>query len=105
MSGLNPVTVNGETFSILERYTEPSKAHYRAYWTKYFTDLGFKVSDLPFTIGKETGHNLEAILPGQTADSVVIIVHYDSAGSASNPGADDDMNGTTDGDCPYSCAI
>ncbi|HLZ10916.1 MAG TPA: M28 family peptidase, partial [Chloroflexota bacterium] len=43
--------------------------------------------------------NLEAILPGASKDTFVIIVHYDSIGpfgqEAQNPGVDDDMSGMT----------
>jgi Zn-dependent M28 family amino/carboxypeptidase len=47
--------------------------------------------------GEAEGHNLEAIIPGQSNDTVVIVVHYDSMGPSgsetSNPGVDDDMTG------------
>ena len=45
--------------------------------------------------GEDQGHDVEAVLPGASPDSVVIIVHYDSIGpnGADNPGADDDMSG------------
>src|SRR5262249_541624 len=43
------------------------------------------------------GDNVEAILRGPSADSLIIIVHYDSIGPSgtetANPGADDDMSG------------
>jgi Zn-dependent M28 family amino/carboxypeptidase len=41
------------------------------------------------------GHNLEAVLPGRSPDSVVIIVHYDSMGphGYDNEAVDDDMTG------------
>ena len=41
------------------------------------------------------GHDVEAVLPGNSADSIVIIVHYDSMGphGSDNPGVDDDMTG------------
>src|SRR5205823_2864759 len=43
------------------------------------------------------GTDLEAVLPGASPDSVVVIVHYDSIGppgsEIGNPGADDDMTG------------
>jgi Zn-dependent M28 family amino/carboxypeptidase len=98
MSGVNPVTVGGQTFSITNRYTPAAKADYRAYWTNYFQSLGLTVTPTTFPTpgGAEAqGHNLEAVLPGKTTDSVVIIVHYDSTGpnGDDNPGADDDMTG------------
>jgi Zn-dependent M28 family amino/carboxypeptidase len=43
------------------------------------------------------GDNIEAVLRGPSADSIIIIVHYDSISpigrETSNPGADDDMSG------------
>jgi Zn-dependent M28 family amino/carboxypeptidase len=98
MCGVNPVTAAGETFSITDRYLPQSKANYRTYWTSYFQTLGLEVTPLSFTTtsGLEAeGHNLEAVLPGKVADTVVVIVHYDSIGPSGpdNPGADDDMTG------------
>jgi Zn-dependent M28 family amino/carboxypeptidase len=98
MTGVNPVTVAGQTFSITNRYAADAKTNYRKYWTSYFESLGMTVTPQAFAVnsGIETqGHNLEAILPGKVADSVVIIVHYDSTGphGADNAGVDDDMTG------------
>jgi peptidase M28-like protein len=99
MSGVNPVTVNGETFSITDRYSPASKANYRKYWSNYFKSLGLTTHEMTYANshgnGETDGHNVEAVLPGASADSVVIIVHYDSIGpnGADNPGADDDMSG------------
>jgi Zn-dependent M28 family amino/carboxypeptidase len=48
-------------------------------------------------VGETEGHDVEAVLPGDSPDSVVVIVHYDSIGppgmETMNPGADDDMSG------------
>ncbi len=96
-----PVTVGAETFSITDRYLPASKAKFRAFWTQYFQALGIPVKELSFPsrnhTGETTGHNLEAVLPGKSKDSVVIIVHYDSIGprgrESENPGVDDDMTG------------
>lgn len=99
MSGVNPVKVGGETFTISERYSPAAKANYRKYWTNYFKSLGMTVTELPYKNshrnGEAQGHDLEAVLPGASPDSVVIIVHYDSIGPSGpdNPGADDDMSG------------
>lgn len=98
MTGVNPVTVGGETFSIKDRYLPSSKAKFRKYWTAYFKSLGLEVTEQAFTSSyylEDQGHNLEAVLPGATPDSVVIIVHYDSMGphGADNPAVDDDMTG------------
>ncbi len=99
MSGVNPVAVGGETFSITDRYSPASKANYRKYWIGYFKSLGMATRELPYPSshgnGEADGHDVEAVLPGASPDSVVIIVHYDSIGpnGADNPGADDDMSG------------
>ena len=101
MTGYASVTAGGKTFFIKERYSPQSKALFRAYWSQYFQSLGMATQELAFhtqqNIGENQGHNLEAILPGQSKDSIVIIVHYDSTGpwgqETSNPGVDDDMTG------------
>ncbi|MDE2293117.1 MAG: M28 family peptidase [Elusimicrobia bacterium] len=99
MSGVRPVTAGGKTFSISDRYTPASKADYREYWKQYFRGLGLAINEIPYRSsqgnGEEQGHDLEAVLAGASADSVVIIVHYDSIGpnGPDNPGADDDMSG------------
>lgn len=88
-------------FSIKERYSPKGKAIFRQYWTAYFQTLGLKVTEQSYKTkynnGESEGHNLEAILPGQSADSIVVVVHYDSMGSrgreTQNPGVDDDMTG------------
>jgi hypothetical protein len=98
MTGVNPVTVDGQTFSITNRYQADAKTNYRKYWTAYFQSLGLTVTPMTFPTNsgiEAQGHNLEAVLPGAVADSVVVIVHYDSTGphGADNPGVDDDMTG------------
>jgi Zn-dependent M28 family amino/carboxypeptidase len=99
MSGVNPVTIGAETFSITDRYSPAAKANYRKYWTNYFKSLGMATKELAYSNshgnGEASGHDVEAVLPGASPDSVVIIVHYDSIGPncADNPGADDDMSG------------
>src|SRR5262249_19888504 len=83
MTGVNPVTVGSETFSITDRFSAASKEKYRKYWTAYFQSLGMAVNPLAYSyaVGLEAqGHDLEAVLPGKVADSLVIIVHYDSMG-------------------------
>ncbi len=101
MTGVMPVTVNGSTYSITDRYAPASKAKFRAFWMQYMTSLGIPVQEMAYTtahsIGETQGHNLEAVLPGKSKDSIVIIVHYDSIGpggnETGNPGVDDDMTG------------
>jgi len=102
LTGGNPITVNGATFRITNRWAPGAKADFRSYWKQYFVDLGATVNELTFPVaqslvGESQGHNVEAILPGRSADSVVIIVHYDSVGitgqETANPAADDDGSG------------
>jgi len=101
LSGSLPVAIGDKTYSISDRYLPDSKAKFRAFWMQYFRDLGLAVQELDYPtchrIGESQGHNLEAVLPGKSPNSVVIIVHYDSIGpdghEASNPGVDDDMSG------------
>ncbi len=84
-----------------ERWSPAAKARFRDDWTAYFTELGATVSEqtfaIPDLVGETRGHNLEAVLPGASPDSVVIIVHYDTVGidghEADNAGADDDGSG------------
>jgi Zn-dependent M28 family amino/carboxypeptidase len=102
LTGATPITVNGQTFRITDRWSPTSKAHFREYFTQYFAALGISVNTIPFPVdnlvGESEGHNVEAVLPGQSADTVVIIVHYDSVGipgeETLNPAADDDGSGT-----------
>jgi Zn-dependent M28 family amino/carboxypeptidase len=100
LTGYSPVLVAGQTYSLTERYTPAGKQHFRAFWQQYFTSLGIPSQELSFSAnhGQEpNGHNVEAVLPGKSKDSLVIIVHYDSMGprgrETSNPAVDDDMTG------------
>ncbi len=101
MTGVVPVTVGGQTYSVTNRYLPASKAQFRALWMQYFAALGIPAQEMAYktrvNIGETEGHNLEAVLPGKSKNSVVIIVHYDSIGpagqEADNPGVDDDMSG------------
>src|SRR5437773_8287118 len=76
MSGVTPVTVGGQTFSITDRYAPLSKMKFRAYWTAYMQSLGLQVQEMPYptrhNVGEAQGHDLEAILRGQSPDSVVV---------------------------------
>src|SRR5262249_14994910 len=108
MTGVNEVTAAGRSFRITDRWAPASKASFRAYWLDYSRALGMTAQEIAFPISKsqmdsdhlvnETeGHNLEAVLPGQSADTIVIITHYDTVGltgkELSNPGADDAGSG------------
>jgi Zn-dependent M28 family amino/carboxypeptidase len=101
LTGAREVTAGGQSFRITDRWSPDAKARFRSYWTELFTQLGATVEEqtfpIPDLVGETTGHNLEAVLPGKSADSIVIIVHYDTVGvdghEADNPGADDDGSG------------
>ncbi len=109
VTGAVPVTVDGATLHLSERWSAQGKASFRAYWKQYFTALGATVNEVPFpvdpadiapehlVVGETVGHNVEAVLPGESADSLVIVVHYDSVGlqgmEKQNPGVDDDGSG------------
>lgn len=100
LTGYTPVTLAAGTVSLTDRYTPSAKANFRAFWIQYFTALGIPAQELAFPTqhGQESqGHNVEAVLPGKSKDSLVIIVHYDSMGprgrETSNPAVDDDMTG------------
>jgi hypothetical protein len=99
MTGYNTIQLNNQSVKISERYTPASKALWRAYWTNYMVGLGATVREIDFPVanlvGETQGHNLEALFPGQSPDSIVAVVHYDSTGAsgkeAQNPGVDDNM--------------
>ena len=101
LTGGLPVTINGAPTLISDRYLPASKAKFRAFWLQYFQSLGIAAQEYSYqtrhSIGETQGHNLEAVLPGKSKDSIVIIVHYDSIGpmghESENPGVDDDMTG------------
>ncbi len=80
-----------------ERYSDAGRQQFLAYWTQYMTNLGLTVNTIDVPPGPRAGTDLEAVLPGPSADSFVVIVHYDSIGpmgaETMNPGADDDMSG------------
>jgi hypothetical protein len=98
LTGATAVTVNGSTFNMTNRWSIDAKANFRAFWTQYMTGLGATVSTLEFPIdqaliGEKFGHNVEAVFPGDSPDTIVIITHYDTVGithhETENPGADD----------------
>lgn len=102
-SGASPVVIDGQTVSITERFTPEGKERFRKYFTSYFAGLGLPVTSIDYPANarrrttEATGHNLEAMLPGRSKDTVVVITHYDSNAKpgteTSNPAADDNMSG------------
>ncbi len=102
-SGVLPITLSGDggVVSLSNRYSPIAKANFRDWYEQYLTSLGLYWHELPYVtkhnIGEVNGKNVEAVLPGASADSVVVIIHYDSIGpggqETGNPGADDDLTG------------
>ena len=97
MAGVVPVTVNGASITLGQRFDAGGRSRFRDYWSQTMRNLGLEVTPFHFTATPRAGDNVEAVLRGPSADSVVVIVHYDSIGprgrETSNPGADDDMSG------------
>jgi hypothetical protein len=99
LSGVVPVTVNGATITLGERFSTIGRQKFRDYWTQAMRNLGLEITTFHYQAAghPRAGDNVEAVLRGPSADSVIVIVHYDSIGprgrETSNPGADDDMSG------------
>ena len=99
LAGLVPVTVNGASITIGERFDDAGRQRFRDYWTQTMRNLGLEINPMHYqaTGHPRAGDNVEAILRGPSADSFIVIVHYDSIGPAgsetANPGVDDDMTG------------
>jgi len=101
-SGVTAVSVgDAGTQMITNRYSPSAKELFRSYIEQYYTSIGVAWTEMPYptlhSIGEMYGHNIEAVLPGASKDSIVVIVHYDSIGPpafpTTNPGADDDLTG------------
>lgn len=99
LSGVEPVIVNGVKLRLGERFSATGRQNFRDYWTQYMRDLGLEINQFHYQAARHprAGDNVEAVLRGPSADSFIVIVHYDSIGprgaETSNPGADDDMSG------------
>ena len=97
MTGTVPIHFgDGGTATISNRFAPQVKAMWRAYFEEQMTSLGIAWQEMPFPYsgryktGETQGHNVEAVLPGVSKDSIVVIVHYDSVGprGTDNPGVD-----------------
>jgi hypothetical protein len=99
LAGEVPVTVNDVEITLGERFDDIGRQKFRDYFTQTMTKLGLEIHPMHYqaTNHPRAGDNVEAILRGPSADSLVIIVHYDSIGprgtETANPGVDDDMTG------------
>jgi len=99
LSGVVPVTVNGVSITLGERFSTNGRKKFRDYWMQTMRGLGLEINQFHYQAAghPRAGDNVEAVLRGPSPNSVVVIVHYDSIGprgrETSNPGADDDMSG------------
>jgi len=99
LSGVTPVTVAGQSITLGQRFDDTGRKNFRDYWTQVMQGLGLEINPFHYQAAghPRPGDNVEAILRGPSADSIIVIVHYDSIGppglETSNPGADDDMSG------------
>ena len=69
LTGVNTVTVNGQSLKISERYSAPGKANFRAYYENFFKSLNIPVQEMAYptqhTKVEANAHNVEAVLKGQ----------------------------------------
>jgi hypothetical protein len=99
LAGEVPVTVNGQAITLGERFDDDGRRKFRDYFTQTMQNLGLEINPMHYqaTNHPRAGDNVEAILHGPSADSLIVIVHYDSIGmrgsETANPGVDDDMSG------------
>jgi hypothetical protein len=99
LSGASPVVVEGQTIVIDERFSSDGRKNFRNYYIQVMRNLGLEINQFHYQAAghPRPGDNVEAILRGPSADSIIVIVHYDSIGprgrETQNPGADDDMSG------------
>ena len=99
LAGEVPVVVNGASITLGQRFDDVGRQYFRAYWTQTMQNLGLEVTQLPYQAANHPrpGNDVEAVLRGRSADSLIVIVHYDSIGprgsETANPGVDDDMSG------------
>ena len=99
LSGVVPVTVNGASIRLGERFSATGRQKFRDYWMQTMRGLGLEINQFHYQAAghPRTGDNVEAVLRGPSPNSLIVIVHYDSIGprgqETSNPGADDDMSG------------
>ncbi len=99
LSGVDPVMIDGQLIRIDQRFDSDGRKRFRDYFIQTMKGLGLEINQFHYQAAghPRPGDNVEAILRGPSADSVVIIVHYDSIGprnrETQNPGADDDMTG------------
>jgi hypothetical protein len=99
LSGVDPVMVDGELIKIDQRFDSDGRKRFREYFIQTMKGLGLEINQFHYQAAghPRPGDNVEAILRGPSADSFIVIVHYDSIGprnrETQNPGADDDMTG------------
>src|SRR2546430_6876117 len=77
-------SVDGQSYGITERWSPEGKKRFREFWKQYFSGLGAQIVEttfpIPNLVGETEGHNVEAVFPGASPDSLVIVAHYDTVG-------------------------
>jgi Zn-dependent M28 family amino/carboxypeptidase len=89
-----------------ERWSPAGKQRFRDWFRAHAKTLGMDVEESSFhiqdseavlSIGETEGHNIDAVLPGTSKDTLVLITHYDTVGitghERENPGVDDAGSG------------
>src|SRR4249920_700765 len=82
LSGVEPVIVNGEKLRLGERFSATGRQNFRDYWIQTMRDLGLEINQFHYQAARHPrpGDNVEAVLGGPSADSIIVVVHYDSIG-------------------------
>lgn len=87
-SGETPVTIDGQTFTIRERYSDAGRAQARAFLKREFQALGFVAREQAYA----SGVNVIFDRPGRDDQVLIVGAHYDTV-TDYVPGADDDGSG------------
>jgi hypothetical protein len=93
-----------EKFEFLSEVKNMEKLNFknfRVYFSQFFEAFGLQTNLIKFNTlnptGEPNGNNVEAVIQGQSSNSLIIIAHYDSIGSpgseTANPAADNNMTG------------
>lgn len=102
LSGVHPVIVNDNPYTILTRYTfatTPIKKATRFVWDQ-FLNMGLAADDYIYTLSGVELRHVIAEQPGQTDPDCIVLLtgHLDSTSNDPNnnaPGADDNASGST----------
>jgi hypothetical protein len=98
ITGENPVTINGNTYTILNRFSYSTYNDLAAdYLYNRLLGYGYSPVSQPFVQSGKTGRNIYAEKTGTTYpdQKFIICAHYDDTSYVGNaPGADDNASGT-----------